>query len=111
MMTRDEITIFLSRIQAVDNRTITAETVTAWHDAAIREKWTTDYAVEAMRRHFAESTDWLMPGHITQRIRTIRRDRREPLRALPRGGESEATKSTRERVMEEFRARRKQRAK
>ncbi|MGP6175391.1 hypothetical protein [Corynebacterium sp. A21] len=105
MMTREEVTLFLAQIQAVDNRTITAETVTAWHDAATRQKWTMDYAVEGMRRHFSESTDWLMPGHITQRIRTIRRDQQPPLKALPAAPESASDRAMRDKVMARYRNR------
>lgn len=72
-MNKLEIVDLLTYIVAYDRRTTGRADVIAWHDAATRAHWTTTEAQEAVKIHFAHSTEWLMPGHITQIIKTNRR--------------------------------------
>lgn len=80
-MTRDEIIQVLQAAGAYDNRRAAAATVASWTEAAHRGRWTLDEALEAVHAHYAERTDWLMPGHITERIKATRQDAamREPI--------------------------------
>ena len=82
-MTADEIIDLLSVVTAYDNRNATQATVMAWSKSAGIARWTAEAAHWAVHQHFAESTDWLMPAHVTQRIRAARRTEAEVFRALP----------------------------
>lgn len=75
MMNRNEVIDLLSAITAYDNRNATRETVLAWSKAAEIGRWTLPEALEAVHEHFAEATEYLLPGHITQRIKAARQDR------------------------------------
>lgn len=81
-MTRDELVSLLSIAAAYDGRTLGESDVAAWGDAAERGRWTYAQSQDAVKAHYAESTAWLMPGHVTERIRA---ERSEPPRshALP----------------------------
>ena len=63
----------LTAVAACDNRRIDDATVAMWHDVLgdlpLRD------ALEAARRHFAKSTDWLMPAHIRTGAAMIREER------------------------------------
>lgn len=67
-MTHDEIVTLLQVVQAYDRRDIDPLMIAAWSEAARRKSWTFNTAVEAVHQHYADSTDWLMPGRITQLI-------------------------------------------
>jgi hypothetical protein len=56
-----------------DNRTVDASVIAAWHDAL--GDLDRDDAITAVRAHYSESTDWLMPAHVRTRVRKIRADR------------------------------------
>ncbi|MFC9874826.1 hypothetical protein [Nocardia salmonicida] len=71
-MSPDEVLTLLQVAQSYDSRNIDRLMQLAWVDAAQRQRWTRDGAVQAIRAHYAESTDRIMPGHITARIRTQR---------------------------------------
>lgn len=71
-MTEQEIRSLLAVAMAYDNRKPGEATIAAWQEAAHRGRWGFDDAVEAVHAHFAESTEWLMPAHITQRLRAMR---------------------------------------
>lgn len=43
--------------------------VSAWSEAARRGHWTCDTAVDAVHEHFATSTVWVMPAHLTAIIK------------------------------------------
>ncbi len=60
-------------VMAFDNRQVGETTISAWTEVAQRGRWTYDEAEEAVKEHFTESTDWLQPAHVTQRIREHRR--------------------------------------
>ncbi|WP_067565933.1 hypothetical protein [Nocardia acidivorans] len=67
---RDTVVALLQLAQSYDSRNIDALMVDSWLDAARRSRWTPDAAAEAIRDHYAEKTDRIMPGHITARIRS-----------------------------------------
>lgn len=55
-----------------DNRKPSDAHIAAWREASIRGRWTYPEAREAILDHFANSTDYLTPGHVTQRLRAKR---------------------------------------
>ena len=61
------------------------EVAALWHRAL--HDLDLDDAIQAVVRHYAKSTDRIMPAHIRQEVREIRNDRRRnqpsPARALP----------------------------
>lgn len=81
-MTPDEIINLLTAAAAFDRRKVGEADVRAWADAAGRGRWTYDEALEAVKAHYADSTAWLMPGHVTEAIRA-RRTQPAPAAALP----------------------------
>lgn len=72
-MTEDEIRGLLAAAMAYDNRRPGDANVAAWMEAAARARWTFAEALEAIHAHYATSTAFLMPGHITELIRAGRR--------------------------------------
>lgn len=74
-MDNGEVFDLLSLVQAHDSRTVGQSDLHVWADAADRARWTFDEACEAVKAHHAESTEWIKPAHVTQRIR---RDRSAP---------------------------------
>lgn len=81
-MNENEIRQLLATAMAYDNRKPGHAAVLAWGEAAARARWTFVEALEAVHAHYAESTDFLMPAHITRHIRNGRRADGERL-ALP----------------------------
>lgn len=81
MMTHDDIVDLLSVISAYDNRNPSHAAVLAWGKSAELGRWTITEALTAVHAHFASSTAFLMPAHITERIRAARHDAamRQPL--------------------------------
>lgn len=71
-MTEDDVIDLLSVITAYDKRNTGASEINAWAEAARRGRWTLHEAVEAVHEHFASSTEYLMPGHVNQRLRAAR---------------------------------------
>lgn len=70
-----EIGALLAAVMAYDNRRVGESTVAAWTEAADRGRWSFDEALDAVHGHYSESTEWLMPAHVTTRIREDRRAR------------------------------------
>jgi hypothetical protein len=98
-VTETEIRQLLAAAMAYDNRRPAKAAVLAWTEASVRAGWTFDAALDALHAHYAESTAFLMPGHITERLRS-RRDTDMPppyqpalLAAAP------ADETTRNRIM------------
>lgn len=86
-MTNDEVVELLQFACTYDRRTIGKTDVVAWLDAARRGRWTAEMAQDALREHYARSTAFVMPGHITELLRASRRqpaDYAEQRKALPR---------------------------
>lgn len=76
-MTHNEIVDLLTAVSAYDNRKPNPASVIAWGKASELGRWTLPEALDAVAGHFTESTDYLMPAHITTRVKTARRDRLE----------------------------------
>lgn len=73
MFTRRDAIDLVSTIIAYDNREDSDSVILAWREAGERARWTLPEALDAVHSHFAESTGWIMPGHVTERIRATRR--------------------------------------
>jgi hypothetical protein len=94
LFTRDQVVELLQVAATYDRRTIGDTDVVAWAHAAKQGRWavrverdgqmavSTHLAVEAIRHHYATSTAYLMPGHITAYIRAKARQP-APFIALP----------------------------
>lgn len=74
-MTRNEIVDLLSAITAYDNRNPNEAAVLAWGKAAELGRWTFPEALDAVHAHYAEDPAFLMPAHVTERVRAARQDR------------------------------------
>lgn len=82
-MNEQQIRALLAAAMAYDNRRPGDANVLAWTEASNRARWTFDEALEALHAHYAENTQFLMPGHITERIRITRRQNLDLYQALP----------------------------
>jgi hypothetical protein len=71
----------LSMIAAFNNRTIGEADVAAWQ-SVLPDVELPD-AEEAVRRHYAENTEWLMPAHVRHLVRDIVQEREDLARATP----------------------------
>lgn len=96
-MTEQEIRQLLAVAMAYDNRKPGDMNVMAWTEAANRGRWSFEAALEAIHAHYAQSTDFLMPAHITTLIRHAMRQP-APFKELP--PVEPASEETRARVME-----------
>ena len=63
----------LALISAYDNRNFNEETTAAWYD--LLAPYTLAEAKHAVKSHYAESRDWLMPADVLRIIKTERRRR------------------------------------
>ncbi|MCF3939929.1 hypothetical protein [Gordonia tangerina] len=72
-MNRNEVIDLLTAASAYDRRTIGEGDVVAWSEAAHRAGWTFPKALDALHEHYAKTSQWLMPGHITERLRLVSR--------------------------------------
>jgi hypothetical protein len=68
-MTSDQVAALLVVAMAYDNRKPGDATVAAWTEAALRGKWRFGPAREAIHAHYATSTAFIMPAHITERLK------------------------------------------
>lgn len=97
-MERKEMAALLAFISATDGRRITDHMPAAWMEIL------GDYRYEdckgAVRQHFEESTEWLMPAHIVRRVKAMGK------RRLADVGAVELTAADSESVEGELRARR-----
>lgn len=75
-MTEAEIKRLLAAAMAYDNRKPGQAAVLAWQEAARRREWTFEEALDAIHEHYASSTAFLMPAHVTEGIDASRRQRR-----------------------------------
>lgn len=74
MLDDAQVRLLLAHVMAYDNRKPGQATVAAWSEAARRARWTYPEALDAVHAHYAERTEWLMPGAITAHIRVVRQD-------------------------------------
>ncbi|MGW5387164.1 hypothetical protein [Nocardia sp. NPDC003963] len=73
-MTRDEVIDLLQAAHAYDNRKVDRIMLAAWSESAARARWSFAAALDAVHEHFAHTPGtYLMPGHVTERIRQTRR--------------------------------------
>ncbi|MBX4168073.1 hypothetical protein K3M35_05250 [Rhodococcus sp. DMU2021] len=75
-LTRNDIVDLLSAAATVDLRKVGEADVTGW-SAMIRQDLDRELAFEALRIHYATSSDRIMPAHINQIAIQIRKDRAE----------------------------------
>src|SRR5258706_4503848 len=75
MLTNEQTIDLLTAVSAYDGRKANRATVMAWREAGERARWTFPEALDAIHEYFTESSEWIMPAHITTRIRTARNDR------------------------------------
>lgn len=73
-LTEDQIKHLLAAAMAYDNRKPGQANVSAWGEAAYRERWDYHGALEAIHAHYATSTAFLMPAHITAHVKAARQD-------------------------------------
>lgn len=79
-MNEHEVKMLLALAMAYDNRKLPGVATTgAWEEQANRNRWTFASAREAIHRHYAESTDFLMPAHVTNILNDVRRKIRAKL--------------------------------
>lgn len=74
-MTHNEVVDLLTAISAYDNRKPNPASVLAWGKAAELGRWTLPEALDAVHAHFSENPDYLMPAHVTARVKAARQDR------------------------------------
>ena len=78
-MTIDETIDLLTAAAAFDRRTVGKADAVAWH--TVVGDLPLDDCLVAVRGHYTDTTDWLMPAHVRQRVKAMRRDR--IARAIP----------------------------
>jgi hypothetical protein len=94
-MTADQIIDLLTAVSAYDNRKPNPAAVLAWGKAAELGRWTLPEALDAVHAHFSEDPAYLMPAHVTVRVKAARQDRamREEALALTAAPENPAVAS------------------
>jgi len=83
-MNLTETTQALALAQAFDLRTVGEADVLAWH-SVLGDAPAAD-VMEAIRRHYAEHTERVMPAHVRRTIRDIERERQAPRWAAGQAG-------------------------
>lgn len=73
----------LALAQAFDNRTVGEVNVRAWH-TVLGDLDAAD-VMEAIRRHYDHSTEWLMPAHVRRLVDAIRQERAKSRRRWAAG--------------------------
>lgn len=68
-MNKTDVAKLLTLVSAFDSRTVGIDTVEAWFP--ILEKIDAQQAVTVVRNHFATSTDYFMPAHITTGVERL----------------------------------------
>ena len=79
-MNKLEVAQLLTVASGVDNRNVSAEVVEVWFPIVGH----LDYgnALDALKLHFTESTDWLLPAHIIRGAARLRETRLPPRREI-----------------------------
>lgn len=75
-MNLKETNTTLALVQAFDRRTVGEVDVRAWH-SVLGDLDVAD-VLEAVRRHYADSSDWMMPVHVRRLVAGIVADRSRP---------------------------------
>lgn len=66
-MTREEVAKLLALASTIDKRKVDIPTVNGWFEVVGHVPY--EPAVKAMWAHFRNSTDYLLPGHITKALK------------------------------------------
>lgn len=103
-MTHDEIVHMLQIMSAYDSRKIDGPSIAAWKEAAARARWDSRDALESIHEHYAKSTAWIMPGHVTELIRASKRHPAPVGEVLSLPTAPPASPETRAALMAEIRA-------
>lgn len=105
-MTHDQVVDLLTAISAYDNRKPNPAAVLAWGKAAELGRWTLPEALEAVHGHFSEDPAYLMPAHVTVRVKAARQDRhlRDEALALEAGPKDPEVAARVEKVVAELAA-------
>lgn len=69
----------LTKIAAYDRRTLGDADVIAWHD--LIDDLDRDDALEAVKRWYSKSADWMMPAHLRSLVRDIVEERERAARS------------------------------
>lgn len=72
-MLPSETATLLAMVAAYDRRTVGQADVAAWHSEL--EPYDLPTCSAAVRAHYAESREWLMPADVVTRVKAIRRER------------------------------------
>jgi hypothetical protein len=72
-VTEDEVVDLLTAAAMFDRRTVGRSDAKAW--TAVVGDLPFGDALAAVRAHYTESSDWLMPAHVRNRVKIMRRDR------------------------------------
>ena len=73
-MKRSEAALLLAKISAYDRRTVGDADIEAWAEVLPEDMPLAD-ALDAVRDHFRSSTEFLMPLHLIDAVRSIRQGR------------------------------------
>jgi hypothetical protein len=99
-----EVRAVLATAMAYDNRRPGEANIAAWTEAADRGRWSFGAAVEAVHQHYATSTEFLMPAHVTRLVRSAMRQPGPVSDAVAHlEGATPASEETRRRAMEAIR--------
>lgn len=74
-MNHNEVVDLLTAISAYDKRKPDRAAILAWGKSSELGRWTLPEALDAVHAHFSENPAYLMPAHITARIKAARQDR------------------------------------
>lgn len=72
-MTRDEVIDLLTVAAVYDNRKPDPAMLAGWTETARRARWTHPLAIDAIHEHYTNSTERIMPAHITRHVQAARR--------------------------------------
>ena len=78
MISSAEVVELLKIANGFDNRKPSEKMRDAWLEAAERSRWTFAEAADAIREHYSDRTEFIMPGHITALILRERHQARPP---------------------------------
>jgi len=99
-----QVRAVLATAMAYDNRRPGEANIAAWMEAADRGRWSFEAAVEAVHQHYATSTEFLMPAHVTKLVRSAMRQPGPVSEAVAHlEGARPASEETRAKAMEEIR--------
>lgn len=79
-LTETHVRALLAAAMAYDNRRPGQANIEAWLEAGTGARWTFEEALQAVHEHYRDSTEFLMPGHITRIVRARRQTPAQPPR-------------------------------